>query len=148
MKRSWISSIYCNRATRSHFTRANNKTTFPPPQKSHHSCQKWFHPPKKRRCDDNITLKHITELEVVCMKLATRGDKTMREIQRATVLCWEYGKRCGKQNMAMSAVSPKIHPLPSPSGGKQMHGVTSKKAGISALDIAEVRNQGRESEPP
>lgn len=103
---------------------------------------------KKKRRADNITLEHITELEVVCMKLATRGKKTIREIQRATVLRWEYGKRCGKQNMAMSAVSPKIRALPFLSGGKQMHGVTSKEAGISALDIAEVRNQGKESEPP
>lgn len=66
------------RATPSHSaspTHANNKTRFPPPRKSHRSCQKWFHPKKekkKRRADD-ITLEHVTELEVVCMKLATRG---------------------------------------------------------------------------
>lgn len=72
----------------------------------------------EKRCGDNITLKHITELEVVCMKLATRGEQTIREIQRATVLRWEYGKRCGKQNTATSAVSPKTRLLPFPSGGK------------------------------
>lgn len=103
--------------------------------------------PKKR--DVMIILRlNTTELEMVCMKLTACGEKTTREIQKVTVLRWEYGKRCGKQNTATSAVSLKIRPLPFPSGEKQMHGVTSKEAGISALDIAEVRNQGRESEPP
>lgn len=35
-----------------------------------------------------------------------------------------------------------------PSGGKQTHGVTSKETGISALDIAEVRNRGGEKASP
>lgn len=95
-----------------------------------------------------MTLRHVTELEAVGAKLAACGEKTIREIRRAAVLRWEYGERCGKQNAVTSAVSPKMRALPFPSGGKQMHGVTSKEAGISALDIAEVRNQGRESEPP